>query len=433
MAMKHRYLFSFTCAAAAAVAGPGRPAFAQDPAPGPAAAQTPAPAKPSAEPQPAPTPPPAPTAPPPVPSPVPEAPPATPQPTGAQSFTYEKGRLEKDGTVTIFYRVGHGRGKMMVPILQKYLSPPPKGWIHENEGLHILIVSDVKENIDLLDTIVKLLDVAEPQVMIDAKIVEVIRSKDQQLGIDGLYERPLDSASFFRSVGAAHNTQDFLNSLLPGSSPFQGSTFRFASSDERRGTVTATIRALVDRGDAEIISNPRIMVHSGEEAMVQSTEKTPYVESTFVPNTNVITVNTKFEVTGITLKVTPHIVSTNQISMLLEPEVSTVTGFVTVTGGGQVPLSSIRKSKTEVTVRDSQEVVIGGLIKKVKRKDIRGVPFLSDIPILGWFFSNHEDFTQEIEVIFIIKPSLIRGGTDLPKEMIDPMRTLKKTAEGAPK
>ena len=120
------------------------------------------------------------------------------------------------------------------------------------------------------------------------------------------------------------------------------------------------------------------------------------------------------------MEVTPHQAAPGQIILKIKPEVTTTLSFIQVSPNTNAPEFSVRRVETEVLVADGQEVVIGGLYRKEKTHIRRGLPFLMDIPILGYLFSRHEETEIIQEVLFFIKPTVIRGKVDLPKPLIDP-------------
>ena len=114
-----------------------------------------------------------------------------------------------------------------------------------------------------------------------------------------------------------------------------------------------------------------------------------------------------------------------RVGLKLKPEVSSTFGFIPLGSGASAVLAprfNVRNAETELLVRDGDEVVIGGLYRRVNNTVRRGIPFLSDIPIIGVLFGKYEEEEVVQEILFYIKPTIIKSEADLPREDIDPLR-----------
>src|SRR5688572_16488727 len=229
-----------------------------------------------------------------------EAPKLQDRPQG--EILYPVGKFKRpDGLVSLCYKVGFQRGRLLKAILEGQSlhlpgQPAPivsvtpdrksrilsdKGHALESEEAHLLIVTDVEENVPYLEAVLKMLDVPDPQVLIEARIVELRWDSDLQYGIEGeganstLYTLPVGSDAFLREIRAKFNPSE---AQTPG--PFQGSTFRFGRTSSHQGTLAGILQAFVQRGQAEILSTPRILASNGREALVLAGERVPYTQQT---------------------------------------------------------------------------------------------------------------------------------------------------------
>lgn len=333
----------------------------------------------------------------------------------------EKARVEQDGRVTVVYQVGHDVGKNIAPLIQKFLAPQT-GWYYENEPLHLLVVSDTKQNIEIIDRLLKAALTPPPQCVIEAKVIELRWTKDLEVGFAG--DAAGGSAIWVKNVP----TEQFLNevrmnfsptsALLP--TPFIGSTFRFRSFSEHRGTIGGVLQMFVERGRAEILSNPRLMVESGKEAVIDSGESVPYPETTIHPGG--VTTAVRYKDTGVRLMVRPHIVSREFVALEIHPSVSAVLGTVEIASSIFAPSFTTRSLTTHIIVRNNEEVAIGGLIRKETTAFRRGIPLLSEIPLLGYLFGRTEEEEVSSEIIFLIKPRVIASAREIPHGIFDPSK-----------
>ncbi len=342
---------------------------------------------------------------------------------------YEKGRVERDGLVTVIYELSHTPRAAAAGIpahelqgleeYQKMLTPhitPGKGRIEVSNRLNTLAITDTKENISHVQKILHLIHCPDAPIMIEAKVVELRWDKDLQVGLEGdltaqaaVWTQHADSGAFLREIRMRFNPQAALVS------PFQGSTFRFNSVSSHRGTIGGLIQMFVEQGQAQILSRPRILVRAEKTATIFAGDEVPTPTGIQVQPAGTFT-SFSYRQAGIKLEVSPRISSPGQVAIRFKPEVTTVFGFIQVSPGLQAPQFIVRNASTELLVRSGQEVVIGGLYRKEKTTIRRGLPFLSDIPILGYLFGKVEDAEILQEIIFFIKPTVILSEADLPVE-----------------
>lgn len=337
---------------------------------------------------------------------------------------FEKGRTERDGLVTVVYDLSHTPSaapniqgleefqKLLVPYLTA-----GKGRVDVSNRLSALTITDTKENIAFVERMLHLLHSPDQPIMIEARVVELRWDKDLQIGIQGdlnnlagVWTQPAGSEALLQEVRTRLNPTAAL-----GLTPFQGSTFRFARSSGQQGSIGALVQTFLERGKAQILSQPRVLVRADQTATLFSGDDVPYPASiTLQPVTGNVT-TFAYKNAGVKLMVTPHVAAPGQVSLKLNPEVTSIFGFVEITPGTQAPQFTVRSVNTELLVRDGQEVVIGGLYRRDKSTIRRGLPFLMDIPVFGYLFGRYEEAEIIQEVLFFIKPTVIRSEREMPR------------------
>ncbi len=328
-------------------------------------------------------------------------------------YSQRRRELEARGMVTYFHSfLGRNRG----PILSEYLGKwkTPEGQIWHNEDLHVLAITDTPQNIELLKAILKIIDRPDPQVLIEVRVVEVSYDSSFELGTElswnGTAEVLDTNEKLFGTLGDATSVfqpDSFLDALATRST-FQGYTMsgRLAlDSNNQVGTVDSLLRTLSAKGQAEILSAPRILVVNGKKASFLSGEKVP-IQTVQIVN-NATTISTRFEDVGVKLDVTPIILGENAVELDVSSEVSTITGF-TQAGlqGVSNPIISTRRVNSTVYVRDGETLIIGGLLRNESVVSQTGVPFFMDIPILGYLFKKYRKTSRKSELIFFMTPHI---------------------------
>ncbi len=186
-----------------------------------------------------------------------------------------------------------------------------------------------------------------------------------------------------------------------------------------------SLEAFIQTGDAKILSEPRIAVIVGKEATITTGDEVPYQTTQVVGNQIVLI--TEFKTVGVKLRVMPERIEGRRIQLHLEPEVSGIsasTQTVVLSEGqtAELPIFYTRNAKTTVVVNDGEPFVIGGLLKEETGKTMRGIPLLSRIPFLGFFFRRTTYEVKKTNLIFYITPHIIK-----PEERFIVPKTLPET------
>ena len=250
------------------------------------------------------------------------------------------------------------------------------------------------------------------QVLLEAKIVEVILSDGFQQGINwNVLGSPGDgSVGFTTSAGTIGNT---ITNAIGGVTGITLSS----------GDFNAVVSLLETQGNTNVLSSPRITATNNQKAVIKVGNDEYFVTeistTTTVSGTTPIT-NPSVELTpffsGIALDVTPQIDEAGNVLLHVHPSITDVQEQNKVITLGdqslQLPLarSDIRETDTIISARSGDVVVIGGLMKTIRVEDESKVPLLGDVPWMGELFTNRSNREVKTELVIMIKPTLI--GTD---------------------
>ncbi len=278
-----------------------------------------------------------------------------------------------------------------------------KGSVKFDEATNQIIVTDTKEKIAQMSNLIKTFDIKRQQVLIEAKIVQIILSDQQKLGVD--WEAVVDKF---------HKMDINSNFDLLGANDKSGTmSVGTLSSDNYQ----VLLQALDSEGSTNILSSPRITTLNGQEAKILVGSTEPYVtSSTTTPSSGPTTVaeSVNFIEVGVKLYVTPQIHKDNFITMKLKPEVSSVTRTLKTGNNNSIPVVDTSEAETTVTVKDGITIVIGGLIKEETILTKNKVPLLGSIPVLGAAFRNSDDLKRKTEIVVFLTPRIITG--DVPAD-----------------
>ena len=285
---------------------------------------------------------------------------------------------------------------------------------------NMLIIKDIRSGIDKARNVVTKLDTAIPQVLIEARIVEASSSFARDLGIQWGVDfqsagNPLTTtfgstttagqalaapatAPTFTSVTGAQKFA--VNLPATGNAGTLGALgFILGKAGVNPMVLDLRLSAGESQGQLKTISRPRITTLDNKEATIEQGESIPY-ETTSAAGTSTTFIDAK-----LSLKVTPHITPDGSVLMKIEATRNSV-GSLTSVGGA--PSISKKESRTEVLVQDGETTVIGGIVITDKNNQEKGIPFLKDIPLLGWFFKNKSVTDSQQELLIFITPKIIK-------------------------
>ncbi len=306
-----------------------------------------------------------------------------------------------------------------------------RGSLSVDERTNTLLVQDTADKLADIRRLVQTLDVPVRQVLIEARIVIVSDTFERDLGVRfGVTSAQSTSNGLLavtgNGTGADTIIQSAITNLQGSTSPFPVATPALANrymvntpAANTNGSIGISLLAgstLVDlelsaaqnEGKSETISSPRIITANQKQATIMQGVEIPYQESASSGATT-----TQFKDAVLKLKVTPLITPDNRVILDLDVSDDSVGQQVTSATGGSVPSIDTREIITQVLVNDGQTVVLGGILDTTKSRAANKVPFLADIPILGYFFKSTTDINNKTELLIFITPKILREGSNL--------------------
>jgi len=271
------------------------------------------------------------------------------------------------------------------------------GKVLTDERTNSVIVTDLPGNMERIGQAILMLDQETKQVFVETEILEISLRDRLQGGVD--WDRIM-----------SNNVVDW---TLAG-------TFASGLGAGLMGTFTSdkpgfSLEFLNTIADTKIISRPTIAVVNGEEATILVGTREAYITGTTSQSgESTITSDTvEFVDVGVKLKVVPTINRDGFITMKIKPEISSVVRTLT-TGTedeprSQIPIVTTSEAETTVKVKDGSTIMIAGLRRNQDEKDIDGMPYLSRIPILNFFFARKDLDKTQAELIIFITPHIIKG------------------------
>ena len=312
--------------------------------------------------------------------------------------------------------VNYGKASDLQNKIKDLLSEGGKTQVDDRTNM--IIVRDLRKNVEDVKALVATLDTATPQVLIEARIVEVDTTFTRELGVQwgGSWHNrgstQIGITGVQDSVGAP-NTGETLTNTTPfspvttppnfavnlpaavGLGSGGGISFGILRDNLR---LDLSLSALESSGKGKVVSSPKVVTIDNKEAMIEQGTQIPY------STVSASGTNTQFVDATLSLKVTPHITPEGSIIMKLEAK----NDSQGATGATGQPAINKKKATTEVLVRDGETAVIGGILQVSRTEDQSAVPWLSKIPVLGYFFKKNSNSSSNRELLIFITPKILK-------------------------
>lgn len=263
--------------------------------------------------------------------------------------------------------------------------------IYIDERLNMLVMRDTPEIVNIAEKLVQANDMADPEVMLDIEVLEVSRTRLQELGI--IYPNQL--AVIGANTGLTLEALRNVTSANIGVRPNPSLNFNKTT------------------GDVNLLSNPRIRVKNNEKAKVLVGDKVPIINTTATAN-GVVAENVTYVDVGLKLDVEPRINLDNYVNIKVGLEVSSLGEKTTTKAGGEAYTIGTRNANTVLRLKHGETQILAGLILDDERKSSARLPGLGDLPVLGRLFSNQSDRKSKTEIVLAITPRIL-SNIQLPK------------------
>ena len=262
-----------------------------------------------------------------------------------------------------------------------------------------LIVCDGEENLERIVAEIRKADQTPKQILVEVVIVDVQLNDETEIGVDW--------GGF--NFGRDDSKHTFLQSLISSTlSSGSAGTFSFVQNG-----LDITIKALQATRNVEILASPRLLVVSGQEAMIKTVEEIPYTElSESTAGTSGVDygiTSTQFKEAGITLTVKATLTDERKILLVVDAQQSINAGIDTSLETS-VPIVDKRNAKTTLLMDDGQVLIMGGLRKKETTLTTNKVPLLGDLPLVGFLFSSDKTEVAHSELLVMISPHIYTDG-----------------------
>jgi type II secretory pathway component GspD/PulD (secretin) len=277
------------------------------------------------------------------------------------------------------------------------------GSIMSNPDRNSLIIYERASRMADIVQIMNSLDMQPEQVLITAKLVEVSLDEYMGYGLELFTSHSADNLNDGRFTGGSQDTAGGTVGGLfgqpTGFDPF------FATFTNPR--IDVRLELLANEGRVKTLSQPTQMVSNRKQARIEVGQEIPFLAASSATGGGT-TVTVNFKEVSIVMEVTPTVLEKGLIRLEVIVTVREVVGSVAIEGNN-TPILSKRESRTDVFIRDGETLVMGGLIRERERTDENGLPFLKDIPFLGYLFKSANKTTNKTDLLFFLRPQIVNA------------------------
>ncbi len=275
-----------------------------------------------------------------------------------------------------------------------------RGSVVVDRRTNAVIIKELPSNMDAVLSVVDLLDKPEPQVMIEARIIESTKRFTRDIGIDWGVDAVAD---------AAHGNTTGL--VFPNNAAASGRVFTGGNAANFLGirlgnvlntfTLDAVLRAAENEGLISILSAPKVATLNNRRASIQSGLQIPV--QTILNNT----VTVQFINVTLRLDVVPQVTAEGTVLMEIDISKKEPANAFLVPGATNAPIAT-KDARTQLLVRDGGTAVIGGIYRVTGNYGDNRIPGLSNIPIIGHLFRNKTRSEENEELLIFITPRIIK-------------------------
>src|SRR5947208_2809649 len=302
--------------------------------------------------------------------------------------------------------------------------------IQQLNSQNAIIVRDTPDKLMLAEKMIRDIDKAKPEVVVQVEVLEARNDRLRDLGI-----LPGQTASI--AINPNNTTSSSSSTSTTSNSGINLNQLRHLNSTDYVVTLpSVAANAVLTDTNTRIIQNPEVRSVDGQTAKLKIGDSIPIATGSFSSGIGIAggtagginpLVNTQFtyQDVGVNIDLTPRVHPNREVSMKLKVEVSAHTNDVSI-GGITQPVISQRVIEHDIRLKEGEVSILGGLIQRTDSKTLEGWPGLAKLPLLGYLFSHNKTDHQEDEVLIVLIPRIVRM-PEWPKANLRPLYSGSET------
>jgi len=321
-------------------------------------------------------------------------------------------KLRAEELVDRVFYIRNLQATELMTSLRQYMSP--RGLMQMSQGSNALIVRETLTRIGVIKQLIDGLDLEVPQVQIESRIVQADTTYSRSLGVQWGIQNANTLGNTFGVANFKTGTvgpfgkqvTDFLVNLpatVGGLTSTPGVGFTIGKADGTKLDLRLSAGELL--GLSKVIAAPKVTTLDKREAKISQGESIPF-QTTSLQGTQTTFVDANLE-----LNVTPQITSRDpkEVGKQIMMKVRATRNAVGARSNPAGPSIDRREATTQVTIRDGETMVIGGVFIDTQSNSVAGIPYLSRVPVLGWLFKQKSESVAKQELLIFLTPSIVKS------------------------
>lgn len=291
----------------------------------------------------------------------------------------------------------------------------------ENADSNAIIIRDTPEKVAAAEKLIHDLDRGKAEVLIDVAVVEADRDRLRNLGISPASLSSSGTVTNGITAGLVFAPPTSTTESATGATvtTAAGALNTLSYTDYAASLPGAIANAVLNDSRSHILQNPQLRATDGQTAKLRIGTRIPYATGSFLPSFGGVAsssttgvgflASTQFQYQdiGVNLDLTPHVTANGEVAIHAMIEISSLGANISI-GGFSQPTFGQRRIEHDIRLKEGEVSVLGGLIQSTVSNEVTGVPFLGDVPLLRYFFSSETHERQELEVVVMLTPRVIR-------------------------
>jgi len=296
--------------------------------------------------------------------------------------------------------------------------------VFADKATNSIIISSTKNAYTKLQSVIRDLDTRRKQVYVEAVILEVAVTRLRQIGSDPLQVIGVGKSGSVQGIGGFNNAPENLASIAQSISGVAAGAAGAAATGGALSTLnTVNVRAflqlLLSLTDTNVLSTPQVLAADNQKAKIVVGENRPFPTGQAQGITGGTLVTIERKDVGVTLELTPQVLENDLVRLEIKQEITAIEDSVAQTigsGTSSVPVgpsTTKRSMETTTIAKDQQTIVIGGLVRDNITLNEQKIPFLGDIPLLGWLFRSQSRQVDKLNLLVFLTPTIVRDEVEM--------------------
>jgi general secretion pathway protein D len=288
--------------------------------------------------------------------------------------------------------------------------------IFADKATNSIIVSSTKSAYTKLQSVIRDLDTRRKQVFVEAVILEVAVDRLRQIGTDPVTVVGAGKSGSVQGIAGFNTAPENLSTIATA---IVGGATGGAVTVLNTVNVRAFLQLLMSLTDTNILSTPQVLAADNQKAKIVVGENRPFPTGQAQGITGGTLVTIERKDVGVTLEITPQVLENDLIRLEIKQEITAIAENVAQTIGSGTssvpvgPTTTKRSMETTTIAKDQQTIVIGGLVRDDIVLNEKKIPFLGDIPFIGWLFKSQSRVSVKLNLLVFLTPTVVSNELDV--------------------